>query len=190
MTSQAEKQAEGRAVGVLGGSFNPIHNGHIAIAEGVLKSGMVSEVWLMVSPRNPLKQESELMSDQERLDKVRRAVSGLPCIEACDVEFRLPKPSYTYLTMRHLREAFPHNSFALIIGADNWERFALWRNHEELLQNHRIIVYPRKGSKVNTNELPQNVRYLDLPLLDISSTQVRKLISRGEDVSSLVPQAF
>lgn len=177
-------------VGIMGGSYNPVHNGHIAIAKSVLQSGMVDEVWLMVSPRNPLKQQSELMPDEERLDKVRRAVSSLPHIEACDIEFGLPTPSYTYLTMRYLREAFPDRRFALVIGADNWERFPLWRNHEELLEKHQLIVYPRKGSTVDCAELPDNVSYLDLPLLDISSTEIRERIARGEDVSTLVPKEF
>lgn len=177
-----------RRVGILGGSYNPIHNGHIAIAKGVLQSGMVDEVWLMVSPRNPLKQERELMGDEERLTRVQNAVKDLKDIKACDIEFGLEKPSYTYLTMRHLHEVYPDYEFALIIGADNWERFPMWRNHEELAEKYRLIIYPRKGSDIDRSALPPNAQLLDLPLLDISSTEIRERMAHGEDIDSLIPE--
>ena len=174
-------------IGIFGGSFNPIHKGHVAIAKGVLASGLVDEVWLMVSPRNPLKEESDLMPDQERLRLVRRALKGLKGIKASNFEFSLPKPSYTYVTMQRLEEAYPHHRFALIMGGDNWQRFHLWRNHEQLLADYPIIVYPRQGSSIDPTTLPPSVSYVDLPLYNISSTQVRQGLAKGEDVSHLLP---
>jgi len=174
-------------IGIFGGSFNPIHKGHVAIAQSVLKSSLVDEVWLMVSPRNPLKEENSLMPDRLRLQMARRAVKDLPGVKACDFEFHLPKPSYTYITLRRLREAYPDHQFTLVMGADNWQRLSLWRNHEELLANYPIIVYPRKDSPIDTSALPPTVHYVEMPLYNISSTQIREALARGEDVSEFVP---
>ncbi len=176
-----------KKIAIFGGSFNPIHKGHVAIAQGVLQSGLVDEVWLMVSPRNPLKKESSLMPDRLRLQLARRAVKDLPGIKACDFEFHLPKPSYTYITLRRLREAHPDHQFVLMMGADNWQRFSLWRNHEELLADYSIIIYPRQGYDIDTATLPPTVHYVEMPLYNISSPQIREALARGEDVSEFIP---
>ena len=174
-------------VGIFGGSFNPIHKGHIAIAKGVMASGLVDEVWLMVSPRNPLKQAADLMSDSRRLALVRKAVKDIDGVKACDFEMHLPKPSYTYLTLRCLHEKYPDKQFSLLIGADNWLIFDHWVNAEEILRTTHIIIYPREGSDIDASTLPGNVTLLDMPLHNISSTQIRNMIKEGEDVSDLMP---
>ncbi|MBR1917649.1 MAG: nicotinate-nucleotide adenylyltransferase [Bacteroidaceae bacterium] len=174
-------------IAIFGGSFNPIHIGHISIAKAVMQSGLADKVWLMVSPRNPLKQAEDLMPDEERLDRVRQAVKELDGIEACDFEFHMPKPSYTYLTLRRMRKAYPEDQFTLVIGADNWQRFSLWRHHRELINHYPIIIYPRRGYDIDTATLPSTAQYLDMPLCDVSSTQIRQALARGEDVSSLIP---
>ena len=165
---------EGVSIAIFGGSFNPVHYGHVAIAKSVVESGLVDEVWLMVSPRNPLKEESDLMPDDQRLALVRKAVEGIEGVKACDFEFHMPKPSYTYLTLRRLRKAYPDVEFSLLIGADNWLIFEKWKNAEEILLSTPIIIYPRKGSEIDVATLPPNVTFLDMPLYNISSTEIRK----------------
>lgn len=176
-----------RRIGIFGGSFNPVHIGHIAIAKAVRDSGLVDEVWLMVSPRNPLKQQSGLMDDRERLARAQKAVEHLDNIKACDFEFALPRPSYTYITMEKLEQQFPNYSFSLLIGADNWAHFSLWRNHDQLLRRYPIIIYPRQGYPIDPDTLPPSVACVDMPLLNVSSTRIRQMLSRGEDVSPLLP---
>lgn len=183
-----ENAATKRRIGVFGGSFNPIHRGHIAIARAVRDSGLVDEVWLMVSPRNPLKQPSGLMDDHVRLALARKAVERLDNIKACDFEFSLPRPTYTFVTMERLEQQFPDYSFSLLIGADNWAHFRLWRNHALLLQRYPIIIYPRRGYPIDAAALPPTAFYVDMPLLNVSSTQIRQMLSRGEDVSALLPE--
>lgn len=174
-------------IGIFGGSFNPIHRGHISLAQGILRSGMIDEVWFMVSPHNPLKQQSDLMPDAERLALVQRAVEGKEGLRASDFEFRLPKPSYMYITLRRLQESYPDCEFTLLIGADNWLCFDRWKEYREILQRYPIIIYPREGYPIDQSTLPASVKYLSLPLYNISSTQIRQMIARGEDVSEFVP---
>lgn len=183
-----ENKGAKRRIGIFGGSFNPVHIGHIAIAKAVRDSGLVDEVWLMVSPRNPLKQQYDLMDDHVRLARAQKAVEHLDNIKACDFEFALPRPSYTYITMAKLEQTFPNYSFSLLIGADNWAHFSLWRNHDRLLQRYPIIIYPRQGYPIDPSALPPSVAYIDMPLLNVSSTQIRRMLSRGEDVSHLLPE--
>ena len=160
-------------IAVFGGSFNPVHYGHVAIAKSVVESGLVDEVWLMVSPRNPLKKDSDLMADRKRLQLARQAVKGMKGVKVSDFEMHLPKPSYTYITLRRLREAYPDAVFSLLIGGDNWLIFDRWKNAEEILRSTPIIIYPRKGSPIDVATLPPNVTFLDMPLYNISSTEIR-----------------
>ena len=131
--------------GIFGGSFNPVHKGHIALAEQILQLGLLDEIWLMVSPQNPLKENNDLWDDQFRLQLARLAVAGHPNIQVSDFEFGLPRPSYTYCTLRALKKTYPQHSFTLIIGADNWNCFHKWINYDEILKEYPIIVYPRAG---------------------------------------------
>lgn len=169
-----------------GGTFNPIHNGHLAIAKSILRQGLASEVWLMVTPCNPWKSNMSLLPDGQRLEMVRQAVADTPGIYASDFEFSLPKPSYTAETLRRLTESFPDREFILTIGGDNWERFRHWKDWQYILDNFKIIVYPRRGFQ--TGQIPESVTIMDCPLFDISSTQIRQMVHDGHDIAEMVPE--
>lgn len=171
--------------GIFGGSFNPIHKGHTNLAKAILQQGLTDEVWLMVSPQNPLKQQHELLPEQARLHLARLAVKDLPGITACDFEFQLPRPSYTWQTLRALRATYPNRDFSLIIGADNWHIFPQWAHHEELL-TYNIIMYPREGYPVDSHLLPPNVQMVEAPLFPYSSTQIRQAIQQKDDVREMI----
>ena len=167
-------------IGIFGGSFNPIHVGHVALAQAVLAQCAIDEVWLMVSPQNPLKQNSALLDDRRRYELALQALKGVSGVTASDYEFRLPKPSYTWNTLQHLTKEFPGNRFSLIIGGDNWAHFERWRNWQDILRNHDLIVYPRDGHPGT----------IDVPLIDVSSTEIRRRISCGEDIAGMVPETI
>lgn len=170
--------------GLYGGSFNPIHKGHIRLAEYLCQSGEVSELWFLVSPQNPFKSSSqELLPEEQRLELTRLAITGHPKLQACDFEFRLPRPSFMVHTLEALRRAYPDRKFSLVIGADNWVAFNRWKDPEEILRHHRILVYPRTGYTVDPQSLPYNAKLVNTPLIDISSTELRQCIARGEDAS-------
>jgi len=175
--------------GVFGGSFNPVHNGHLALAKGLLGASLVDEVWFVVSPQNPLKPNSSLLDDNLRLEMVRLAVEYEPRITASDFEFSLPRPSYMWHTLCEMSRRWPQRDFRLVIGADNWLCFDRWLAYKEILSHYGVIIYPRPGSPVDAVSLPANVRMADLPLSGVSSTLVRRLVRRGEPVEALVPPA-
>ena len=164
--------------GIYGGSFNPIHLGHTQLAQALAQSGLVDEVWLLVSPQNPLKADVALLDDAERLRLARLAVRGLQGVEVCDREFSLPRPSYMYHTLEVLSTEHPDREFVLVIGADNWERFPRWYRSRDILEQYRVIVYPRPGYPCC--DVPEGVTVADTPLLDISSTQIRRRIARPD----------
>lgn len=176
--------------GIYGGSFNPIHNGHIAIARAMLDCGAVDEVWLMVSPQNPLKQSADLLDEQLRLDMTRRATADIPCVTACDYEFHMPRPSYMWHTLQSLSRDYPDREFTLLIGADNWQVFDRWYHADDIIAHYPIRIYPRRGYDIEASTLPQNVKPVDTGLYDVSSTMVRERIRRGEDVSQLIPASI
>lgn len=180
-----------KRIGIFGGSFNPIHLGHTALAAYICELGLVDEVWLMVSPQNPLKQDLTLLDEQERLAMARLAVAPYPTLKASDFEFTLPRPSYTYHTLQALRAAYPNYAFSLIIGEDNWRCFDRWYRGEDIARETSIIVYPRdvegnlrvegKESKVVTT----NCQYTP-KLLPYSSTEVRECITQGRDTTPML----
>ncbi len=175
-------------IGIFGGSFNPIHTGHIALARQILTLSGLDEVWLMVSPQNPLKQgRSDLLDDQLRYQLARLALHGEEGIIASDYELHLPKPSYTWNTLEHLKEDFPDDTFTLIIGGDNWELFPRWYKAGDILREHRIVVYPRRGSALDRSALPPSVAVAETELLDVSSTEIRCRIQQGDTISGMVP---
>ena len=176
-----------RRVAIFGGSFDPIHNGHLALAGEVVARGLAAEVWLMVTPQNPHKQDKVLSDERLRFQMAQLAVEDMDGVKACDFEFSLPRPSYTFTTLAALAEAYPGNEFCLLIGADNWEKFDRWYKGDEILSRHGIIVYPR-GSE-GEPPLPPGVRWLPAKLYDISSTMVRAAVAAGEDIASLVPSS-
>ena len=147
-----------KETGIYGGSFNPIHKGHVQLAETICQEGWVDEVWFLVSPQNPFKQDAtDLMDEQVRLSLAQIAVRNHPRLKACDFEFSLPRPSYTAHTLAALRKAYPERRFTLIIGADNWQTFPLWKSPEEILLHHRILIYPRSGYPIDEAALPAGV---------------------------------
>ena len=173
---------------IFGGSFNPIHRGHIALADFVVQGGWTDEVWLLVSPQNPLKAAAGLLPEQLRLALARQATENYDRIKVSDFEFHLPRPSFTYKTLAALRESHPDRSFQILIGADNWLCFDRWAHHEELLRDYELLVYPRQGYDIHTASLPPNVRFVPAPLFPFSSTQLREMLLRGEDLSGILPQ--
>lgn len=171
---------------IFGGTFNPLHNGHIAVARSVIDSSLADELWLMVTPQNPWKRNLTLMDDSFRLAMARLGVRSLDRIKASDFEFSLPRPSYTYNTLRKLSETCPDREFSLVIGADNWVKFGNWRDSDIIQKKHQIIVYPRSGYPL-PEPATVNVHILDCPTIDISSTQIRNMMGQGLPVEGLVP---
>ena len=162
-------------IGIYGGSFNPIHEGHIRLAKALAESGLVDEMWLLVSPQNPFKVDSDLLDDEMRLHLARVAVADVPGIEVCDREYSLPRPSYMYNTLKALSKEHPDREFVLVIGADNWERFPDWYRSKAIMSKYRIIIYPRPGYVLQ--KVPRKVTVANTPLLDISSTEIRRRIA-------------
>ena len=170
---------------IFGGSFDPIHIGHTSLATEVLRQNLADEVWFMVSPRNPLKKDLHLTDEAIRLEMVRLAVAGEPRFVACDFEFNLPRPSYTYHTLQALGVAYPDRQFILLIGADNWACINRWYNYQEIISRYSIIVYPRGGEKFA--QLPENVSWISSPLFDISSTEIRGQLFKDEKMQQWLP---
>lgn len=175
--------------GIFGGSFNPIHNGHVQLARHLLDEARLDEIWFMVSPQNPLKAQADLMDERLRLELVRLALADDPRLVASDYEFRLPRPSYTWNTLQHLSTDYPDRTFTLLIGEDNLRCFDRWAHAADLLREYDIVVYPRGHKPIDTATLPPRVRLVNTPLYDISSTEVRRLIREGEPWDTLVPKA-
>lgn len=173
-------------IGILGGSFNPVHVGHMILASYLSQWGYVDEVWLTLSPRNPLKDASELIPDLRRLAMLNIAVKGSDNIDICDIELSMPRPSYTIRTLELLRERNPDKKFKLIIGSDNWRNFDRWREPQKILDEFGVIVYLRPGYPVAKSNV-EGLEIANAPLLDISSTFVRQAISQGRDMNYFLP---
>lgn len=178
-----------KRVGIFGGSFNPVHFGHIRLARQLRQLAGLDEVWLMVSPQNPFKTNQTLLDDDKRLQLVQLALKREKGLVASDFEFRLPKPSYTWNTLQALAQSFPEHEFTLLIGADNWISFPKWYHADDILSSYSIVVYPRKDSDIDVNSLPPNVTLVNTRLIPISSTQVRRRIAEGKSIERLVPKA-
>lgn len=174
-----------RRIGLFGGTFNPPHRGHVALAEAFLHQAEVDEVWMLVSPQNPFKAHQQLLDDAMRLDMVRLAVAGHPRIKASDYEFSLPRPSYTYHTLCRLHEDYPQTEFALLIGGDNWANFDRWYRGADVLRMAPLYVYPRAGESLD-EPLPERVHLLQAPLIPVSSTDIRQRVAHREDISAMV----
>jgi nicotinate-nucleotide adenylyltransferase len=171
-------------VGMLFGSFNPVHNGHVAIAQHALVAGNFDEVWLSVSPQNPWKQHSDLLPSTVRLHMVKLAINGLKGLKATNFEEELPRPSYTVWALAHLKNRFPDIDFALIIGSDNLAEFHKWFDYNEIIKNHELWVYPRVGYDANNDKL--NYHTFNAPLFPVSSSEIRKLIKNNDDTQYLL----
>lgn len=169
-------------IGIFSGSFNPIHVGHLALANYLCEFGGLDELWFLVTPRNPFKVGQDLLPDALRLELVQLAIEGYPKFRASDFEFHLPRPSYTIHTFDCLKEAYPQHTFHLIIGSDNWHSFSHWYRSDRLLAENPISIYPRSGYPVDVSSLPPRVRLVDAPVIEISSTFIRESVKAGKDV--------
>lgn len=173
-------------VGLFFGSFNPIHVGHLIIAEAALNETDLDAVWFVVSPQNPFKKLSSLLSELDRIQMVQIAIEGNDRLRASNVEFSMPKPSYTIDTLVVLREQHPGYEFSLLMGEDNLQHFHKWKNYEAILKYTPIYCYPRSGSEGNYFEKYPTVTRFEMPMLDISATRIRKTIQAGKSVRYMV----
>ncbi|HSF90149.1 MAG TPA: nicotinate (nicotinamide) nucleotide adenylyltransferase [Saprospiraceae bacterium] len=178
-----------KRIGLFFGSFNPIHTGHLIIAEYMASRTELEQVWFVVSPHNPLKLRSTLANDFDRLHMVQLAIDDNPRLKASNIEFSLPKPSYTIDTMVYLHEKYPQHQFSLIMGSDNLGSISKWKNYELLLERYTIHVYKREGIPIDQSLIPAaDIRIYDVPMLDISSTYIRKSIANGLSIRYMVPE--
>ncbi|MBA0883344.1 nicotinate (nicotinamide) nucleotide adenylyltransferase [Flavobacterium undicola] len=180
-------------IGLYFGTFNPIHVGHLIIANHMAEHSDLDQVWLVVTPHNPLKKKSTLLDDYHRLQMVYLATEDYPKLKPSDVEFKLPQPNYTVTTLVHLEEKYPHHEFSLIMGEDNLKSLHKWKNYEAILAHHEIYVYPRISTEAE-NLVPTfrdknhpKIRMIDAPVVEISSTAIRENIKLGKNVRPLVP---
>ncbi|MCL2435500.1 MAG: nicotinate (nicotinamide) nucleotide adenylyltransferase [Lentimicrobiaceae bacterium] len=176
-------------IGLYFGSFNPIHNGHLAIADFLMQQALFDQIWLVVSPNNPLKDKNDLASEDDRLNMVKLAIQDIPYLHAHDIEFSLPSPSYTIETLKELEKQYPNDEFSLILGADNIENFHKWKHYEEILKRYTLYVYPRSGVAFEKNMEHPHVVYLEAQLLPVSATEVRDLVQQKKAVREYLPDA-
>lgn len=179
-----------KKTGLFFGSFNPIHIGHLILANYILENSDMQELWFVVSPQNPFKEKKSLLDDMTRLDMVERALRNYEKMRVSNVEFSLPKPSYTIDTLTYLKEKFPSHSFALIMGEDNLAGLPKWKNSELLVKNYQIIVYPRyfeKSETLESYEEHENITLIDAPIIELSATQIRQMIKDGKNVRPMLP---
>jgi len=175
-------------IGLFFGSFNPIHHGHLIIANYMLQYTPIQKIWLVVTPQNPLKKKATLLADHHRLEMVRLAIGDKLNYDVSDIEFKLEKPSYTIKTLAYLSEKHPDKEFYLIIGSDNLQTFHKWKNYESILNNYHLLVYPRPG--FNGGEFKEHPRviFTEAPQVEISSTFIRDGIKNKKDLSFFVPE--
>jgi nicotinate-nucleotide adenylyltransferase len=181
--------SEKQKIGLFFGSFNPIHIGHLIIANAMAENTDLKKVWLVVSPQNPLKPSKGLLHEFDRYDMAKAAVADHYKIEVSDVEFHLPKPSYTIHTLAHLHEKHPDRDFKVIVGEDNLESFAKWKNYEQILEHYGLYVYPRPHVTNSDFKRHPNVKLVEAPLLDVSATYIRDCIKNNKSIRYLVPES-
>jgi nicotinate-nucleotide adenylyltransferase len=172
-------------IGLYFGSFNPIHTGHLIIASHVLSHCDIDRIWFVVSPQNPLKESASLLNENHRLQLVRLAIESENKFKASNIEFSLPRPSYTIDTLAHLSDKYPQHDFSVIMGGDSFQNIKKWKNYQVLLKQNKIIVYNRPGFEIDTT-LSKNIEIVNAPLLDISSTYIRNLIKENKSIRYLV----
>ena len=175
-------------IAIFSGSFNPIHNGHLAIAREALAQGAADELWFLVSPQNPLKKNNDLLPETDRLKMVELAIEDEKGMKASDFEFHLPRPTFTINTLEKLRKNFPEHQFRLLIGGDNLVIFHKWFEYKRIIDEFGLIVYPRPD--FNTESLSQfpNTILISAPLIDLSATEIREKLVKGESIAGMVPE--
>ena len=176
-------------IGLFFGSFNPIHTGHLIIANIMAESTDLKKVWFVISPQNPFKPGKGLLHEFDRFDMVRAAIHDNYKLEACDIEFNLPKPSFTIHTLVHLKEKYPDKEFRIIMGEDNLAKFEKWKSHDIILNDYGLYVYPRPGVQLSELKSHPNVRFVKAPLLDISATFIRECVRNNKSIRYLVPDS-
>ena len=179
-----------KKIGLFFGSFNPIHIGHLILANYILENSDMNELWFVVSPQNPFKEKKSLLNDHNRLDMVELAIKNYPDMRASNIEFSLPTPSYTIDTLTYLKEKHPDYSFSLIMGQDNLGSLHKWKNAELLVENHHIIVYPRvsEDDKKSSEYLKhENISLVKAPVIELSATEIRNMIKQGKNVRPMLP---
>lgn len=170
------------------GSFNPVHIGHMAIANYIAEFGAVDEVWFVVSPHNPHKDKVSLLPERERYNMIQESIRDYPKFRVSDIEFKLPQPSYTIHTLTHLREKYPTREFSLIIGSDNLIHFHKWKNADFILENYALIVYPRPDTPQEVFEKYPQAKVVDAPQMDISASFIRNALKEGKDIRFYIPE--
>ena len=173
-------------IGLYFGSFNPVHVGHLIIAKHVLNTTDLRQVWMIVSPQNPLKPSVSLINEYARLRLLQTALEGEYNLKASKIEFNLPKPSYTVNTLAYLKEKYPQHEFAVIMGSDSFCNLTKWKNYQVIIKNHLLYIYNRSGFTVE-NTLNASIKILEAPILEISSTRIRELIKQGKSIRYMVP---
>ena len=177
-------------VGLYFGSFNPIHVGHLVIANHMVEHSDLDQVWFVVTPHNPFKKKTSLLEDHQRLEMVYLATKEYPRLKPSDIEFKLPQPNYTINTLTHLEEKYPDHNFSLIMGEDNLKGFHKWKNFEIILKNHNIYIYPRlsDGRIESQFEGHEHIHRIDAPIMQLSSTFIRNSIRSGKNVRPMLPE--
>ncbi len=175
-------------VGILGGSFNPVHIGHLMLASYLVQYTPLDKVWMTLSPRNPLKEPDLSISDMQRLAMLEIATKGIENINVCDIELSMPCPSYTIDTLDLLSRRYPQKQFKFIMGSDNWRIFEKWRDYERILNDYGVIVYPRPGYPTE-NIYVDGVNFVDAPVFNVSSSFIRSAIKNGKDMNFFLPEA-
>lgn len=176
-------------VGLYFGSFNPIHNGHLIIGNYFINETALDELWFVVSPQNPFKQKKGLLNENHRFNLIKDAIEGERKMKASNVEFKLPKPSYTVNTLAYLKEKYPENKFIIIMGSDSFQNIHQWKNASIILENYEIYIYKRPNYQIEETTERSNIKIVDAPLIEISSTQIRNLIKQGKSIRYLVPDS-
>jgi nicotinate-nucleotide adenylyltransferase len=176
-------------IGLYFGSFNPIHNGHLIIAQHFLEETVLEKIWFVVSPQNPFKQNHSLLNEYHRLFLVQKAIEGETNMKAVDIEFSLPKPSYTIDTMTYLEEKYPEHQFCIIMGSDSFQNLEKWKSGSLIMTRYPIYIYVRSGFEVDQKKITENIVVLKAPLLDISASLIRKKIGEGKSVRYLIPDS-
>jgi nicotinate-nucleotide adenylyltransferase len=173
-------------IGLYFGSFNPIHIGHLIVANHIIEHTRIDKIWFVISPQNPLKETNTLLNEHDRLHLVNLAIENNPKFRASNIEFHLPKPSYTIDTLMHLRERFPLERFTVIMGSDSFQNITKWKNYESLLANYELVVYNRPGFEVKETHNAY-LTVVDAPMLEISSSYIREQIKAKKSIKYIVP---